>query len=215
MEYHNRNGEIVGFDIDLLREIGRRAGFRPLFQSVAWDGIFSGLISGSYDMIASSVTILEVRKRVMLFSEPYLSAAQYVVVPRNDEPVNRLEELSGRSVGAQIGTTGARIAREAGATVRAYDDIGLAIEDLLQSRLAGIVADVAIIEYYVLANPKNRDRLRIVETPYATEQYGFAIRQDRPDLLTAVNRVLQEMKADGQLHEIRDYWFHQLTPVTP
>lgn len=215
MEYFNREGTLIGFDIDLLREIGRHAGFRPVFRSVAWDGIFLGLLNGSYEMIASSVTILDERKKVMLFSDPYLDAAQYLVVRREDSSTEALGDLHGRRVGAQIGTTGARIAQDAGTTVHTYDDLGLAIEDLVQGRLAGVVADVAIVEYYILSHPHYGKELRILDQPYATEQYGFAIRQDRPELKTAIDEALAVLRENGRLEEIKRYWFRHILPGTP
>lgn len=215
MEYFNRDGVLVGFDIDLLREIGRLAGFRPVFSSVAWDGIFLGLMSGRYEMIASSVTILDERKRAMLFSDPYLKAAQYLVVRRADETTSGFSDMKGKRIGAQIGTTGARLAEEADTVVHTYDDLGLAIEDLVQGRLAGVVADIAIVEYYVLAHPHYGAALRVVEQPYATEYYGFAIRQDRPDLQRAINDSLANLRENGRLDEIKQFWFRHITPGAP
>ncbi len=215
MEYFNREGELVGFDIDLLREIGLRAGFRPVFESVPWDGIFIGLINRRYEMIASSVTILEERKRAMLFSDPYLEAAQYVVVRLEEQSVEVLEDLRGREIGAQIGTTGARIAGDAGAVVRTYDDLGLGIEDLVQGRLDAVVADVAIIEYYVLAHPQYGDRLRILDHPYVVELYGFAIHRDRQDLQSSINEALRSVREEGELQRIKSFWFRHVTPGTP
>jgi len=208
MEYFNRDRELVGFDIDLVREIGRRAGFRPEFVSVPWDGIFAGLAARRYDMIASSVTLLEERRRMMLFTEPYLNAAQYVVVRSERDDVHRLSDLAGGDVGAQIGTTGSRlIAATEGLTLRSYDDLGHAVEDLAMDRLDGIVADVAIVEHYILANRRYRSLLRRIERPYAIEPYALAVRRDLPDLHETVSAALEDMRRDGTLHRLRDFWF--------
>lgn len=214
MEYINITGELVGFDIDLLREVGRRAGFRPDFVSVPWDGIFLGLSDGRYDMIASSVTVLEERRRVMDFSRPYMVAAQYVVVHR-DSPFGTLEELRGEDVGAQIGTTGARIAGDAGARVRTYDDLGLAVEDLIRRRLAAIVADVAIVEYFILQNREHGALLSVSPEPYAVEEYAFAFRRDRRDLREAVDAALEQIISDGTMAHLKEFWFPHVVPPTP
>jgi len=208
MEYINRDRQLVGFDIDLLREIGRRAGFQPVFETVAWDGIFAGLAARQYDMIASSVTVLEERKRAMLFSQPYFDAAQHIVVRRENYGIQELEELAGQAVGAQIATTGARIVAETpGVRVRAYDDLGLAVEDLAAGRLAAIVADVAIVEYFVLGNERYADELTVTGPPYATEEYAFAIRRDQPELRDRINAALADVQRDGTLARIRTFWF--------
>lgn len=214
MEYINRDRELVGFDIDLLREIGLRAGFQPVFRTVAWDGIFAGLAARQYDMIASSVTLLEERRRAMRFSEPYFKAAQYLVVRTEDaDAVDEIADLAGGSVGAQIATTGSRLVAETpGVRLRSYDDLGLAVEDLATGRLAGIVADSAIVQYFVLSNDRYEDALAIAGEPYAREDYAFAIRLDRPDLQRRVNRGLQEVREDGTLERIRRFWFDQVPP---
>lgn len=213
MEYINRERELVGFDIDLLREIGRRVGFRPHFETVAWDGIFAGLAAGQYDMIASSVTLLEERRRAMLFSRPYFRAAQYLVVPRTDTNTRTLSDLTGGTVGAQIATTGSRLVSETpGVALRSYDDLGLAVEDLFNRRLNGIVADTAIVEFYLLANDRYGETLRVVEEPYAVEDYAFAIALDQPELKRAIDRGLEEMEAEGELERLRKFWFRHLDP---
>ena len=212
MEYINRDRELVGFDIDLLREVGLRAGFRPEFETVAWDGIFAGLAARQYDMIASSVTLLEERKRAMRFSSPYFRAAQYLVVRREDATaVSDLADLAGGAVGAQIATTGSRlIAETPGVELRSYDDLGLAVEDLATGRLDGIVADMAIVEYFVLSNERYERALVVTGEPYAVEDYAFAIRRDRPELQARINAALEEIRADGTLAAIRDFWFDHL-----
>ena len=216
MEYIDQHRQLVGFDIDLVHEIASRAGFRVEFESVSWEGIFAGLLADRYDMIASSVTILPERAEVMLFSRPYFEAAQYLVVRKERDDVRTIEDLAGEEVGAQIATTGARlIDRTPGVTVRSYDDLGLAVEDLAQGRLGGIVADVAIVEYFVLGNDRYGDRLMVVGRPYAIEQYGFAIRIDRPDLKTKIDTALRAIERDGTMARLRRRWFEHTDFATP
>lgn len=212
MEFINRDGTLVGFDIDLLREVGRRSGFRPVFITVPWDGIFAGLIAGQYQMIASSVTVLEERKRSMRFSTPYFSAAQYLVVTNDRADVTELSDLRPGEVGAQIGTTGSRVVREAdGIRLRAYDDLGLAVEDLAQRRLDGIVADSAIVEYFVLANERYGNQLRVAGAPYTVEEYAFAIDPEATELYQMVEEGLASVRRDGTLDDIMAFWFPSLT----
>ncbi|MFP4153524.1 MAG: basic amino acid ABC transporter substrate-binding protein [Alkalispirochaeta sp.] len=212
MEYINRDGDLVGFDIDLLREIGLRQGFRPEFITVAWDGIFAGLLAGRYEMIASSVTLLEERTRVMRFSEPYFVAAQYLLVPGDDETTGSLTDLAGGEVGAQIGTTGSRIAGATpGVTVRAYDDLALAVEDLARGRLDGLVADSAIVEYFLGSAGAYRREIRIAGSPYTVEEYAFAIDPDRPGLQRRINEGLAAVRKDGTLRRFREFWFPGIT----
>jgi polar amino acid transport system substrate-binding protein len=159
-------------------------------------------------MIASSVTLLEERTRVMRFSEPYFTAAQFLVVKSGRSAVQRITDLAGEEVGAQIGTTGSRMVRNTpGVGLRAYDDLGLAVEDLAQGRLGGIVADAAIVEYFVLSNERYGDLLRVAGPAYTVEEYAFAIRMDEGELQTMVNRGLAAVRADGTLEKLHEFWF--------
>ncbi len=216
MEYINRHGDLVGFDIDLLREIGLRSGFRPVFTTVPWDGIFAGLMARQYDIIASSVTLLEERKRTMLFSEPYFRAAQYLVVSAEDRATRELSDLTGGEVGAQIGTTGSRLVDATeGVVLRAYDDLALAVEDLARGRLSGIVADTAIVEYFVLSQSRYGEILRVADSPYTIENYAFAVRSDLEALRDAVNEGLRSVRNDGTMARLREFWFPSLGRLEP
>ena len=152
MQFVNADQEIVGFDIDLMSAVAEAAGFQVVFQNTAWDGIFAGLANGDYDAVISLVTITEERERTMDFSTPYINAGQVLIV-RQDAPADwaSLADLAGESVGAQIGTTGAfEIDAAADVELRTYDELGLAIEDLAQGRIAGVVADTPIAADFVL-----------------------------------------------------------------
>jgi ABC-type amino acid transport substrate-binding protein len=107
MEMVDENKNIVGFDIDLLTAAANAAGFVVEFKNTAWDGIFAGLEAGKYDAVISSVTITEERQKTMDFSTPYINAGQILVVKSDSTNVTTLADLKGKTVGAQIGTTGA------------------------------------------------------------------------------------------------------------
>jgi polar amino acid transport system substrate-binding protein len=179
MEFVNADREIVGFDIDLMRAVAEAAGFEVEFQNTAWDGIFAGLANGDYDAIISSVTITDERKGTMDFSTPYINAGQVLVV-RQDAPAgwSSLADLRGEAVGAQLGTTGAfEIEKVAGVELRTYDEIGLAIEDLANGRIAGVVADSPIAADYALQNANYSSSLKIVGEPFTEEFFGVAVKK--------------------------------------
>jgi len=207
MEFIDATGSLTGFDIDLFTAVGKYAGFTPEFVNVPWDGIFAG-IGSRYDSIASSVTILPEREERMIFSIPYFIAAQYLLVRADDRSVRSIQDLRGREVGAEISTTGAWfIESEPGVILRSYDDLGLALHDLIQGRLSGVVADTAIIEYYVFGHPRYADELRIVGEPYAIESYGFVFAPGRESLRDRVDTALREITADGTYQALVDRWF--------
>ncbi|MDA3949861.1 MAG: basic amino acid ABC transporter substrate-binding protein [Spirochaeta sp.] len=208
MEFLNTDQEIVGFDIDLMNAIAEAEGFNVEFQNTAWDGIFAGLANGDYDAVISSVTITDERKRTMDFSTPYINAGQVLIV-RQDAPSDweSLEDLAGESVGAQIGTTGAiEVGNTDGVELRTYDELGLAIEDLSQGRIAGVVADTPIAADYVLQNDNYNDVLQIVGDAFTEEFYGVAVKKGNDEVLEMVNAGLEVVLNDGTVEELKDTW---------
>ena len=208
MEFINEDQEIVGFDIDLMNAIAEAGGFEVEFQNTAWDGIFAGLANRDYDAVISSVTITEERQRTMDFSVPYINAGQVLIV-RQDAPAGwqSLEDLQGESVGAQIGTTGAiEVGEVDGVDLRTYDELGLAVEDLAQGRIAGVVADTPIAADFALQNENYSSVLQIVGEPFTEEFYGVAVRGGNDEVLELINEGLEVVLNDGTIEELQDTW---------
>ena len=207
MEFVNTDKEIVGYDIDLMNAIADAAGFEVEFRNTAWDGIFAGLAAGEYEAVISSVTITEDRQKTMDFSDPYINAGQVLIVQQSASGVDTLSDLVGQRVGAQIGTTGAfEVDKVAGVELTTYDELGLAIEDLANGRIAGVVADTPIAADYVLQNERYSRVLKIVGEPFTDEYYGIAVRKGNSELLTLINDGLASVRAAGLLEELEDTW---------
>ncbi|MFQ3621517.1 MAG: basic amino acid ABC transporter substrate-binding protein, partial [Spirochaetales bacterium] len=207
MEFVNENKEIVGFDIDLMKAIAEAAGFEVEIKNTAWDGIFAGLANDSYDAVISSVTITDERKQTMDFSDPYINAGQVLIVQAKTEKVSQLSDLKGKAVGAQIGTTGAmEIQKVSGVTLKTYDELGLAIEDLVNGRIAGVVADTPIAADYVLQNNNYKGKLKIVGEPFTEEYYGIAVKKGNTKVLDLINTGLRKVKESGKLKALEDKW---------
>jgi polar amino acid transport system substrate-binding protein len=207
MEFVNESKEIVGFDIDLMEAAAEAGGFKVEFKNTAWDGIFAGLANGEYDAVISSVTITEERKKTMDFSVPYINAGQVLIVQDSASGVTELKDLSGKSVGAQIGTTGAiEIQNTEGVELRTYDELGLAIEDLANGRIAGVVADTPIAADYVLQNDTYKGKLKIVGEPFTDEYYGVAVKKGNTEILDTINKGLKKVLDKGVDEELKDKW---------
>lgn len=207
MEFVDENKNIVGFSPEMMKAIAEAAGFDVEIRNTAWDGIFAGLASGNYDAICSSVTITEERKETMDFSEPYINAGQVLVVAKETEGVSTLQDLVGKKVGAQIGTTGAiEIQKVSGVELATYDEVGLAFEDLANGRIAGVVADNPIAANFALQNPKYKETLKIVGEPFTDEWLGIAVRKGDTKTLELINDGLAKIKANGKLEEIAKKW---------
>lgn len=207
MEFLDENKNIIGFGPDMLKAIALATGTEIEIKNTAWDGIFAGLSSGSYDAISSSVTITEERKVEMDFSEPYLNAGQVLVVSKKTTGVATIADLKGKKIGAQIGTTGAiEIEKDKSVTLASYDEVGLAFEDLAIGRIAGVVADSPIAADFALQNAKFKDQLMIVGKPFTDEWLGFAVKKGDAKTLAILNDGLAKIKASGELAKISEKW---------
>jgi polar amino acid transport system substrate-binding protein len=206
MEMVNTSKKIVGFDIDYLTAVAKEAGFSVTFKNTAWDGIFAGLAAGRYDMIASSVTITDERKKQYDFSDPYINVGQILVVPKA-EAVKGLADLKGKQVGAQIGTTGAmEIKKVEGAELKTYDEIGLAFEDMVAGRIAGVVCDEPTAAHYALQRSEYKAKFKIVGEPFTQESYGFVVKKGNQTLVDLLNKGIKAVKAKGLDEQLRKKW---------
>lgn len=207
MEFVNQSKEIVGFDIDLMNLAAKEGGFEVEFVNTAWDGIFAGLANEQYDAVMSSVTITEERKETMDFSISYINAGQVLIVQQSTSGVTVLADLKGEAVGAQIGTTGAmEIDKVAGVETKTYDELGLAIEDLVNGRIAGVVADTPIAADYVLQNDEYSGKLKIVGEPFTDEFYGVAVKKGNSKVLDVINAGLKKVLDKGLDEGLKDKW---------
>jgi polar amino acid transport system substrate-binding protein len=195
--------EIVGFDIDLFKGIAEKQGLQLEFINVQFDPLLAGMAKGQYDAAISSITITEDRKKDMLFSDPYFAAGQIIVVKKTTTTITGKGNLAGR-VGAQIGTTGAiEVGKISGATLKTYDDIGLAYQDLMNGQIDAVVADNPIALDYV---GKNTDKLKTVGAVFTDENYGIAVSKNNPDLVAKINAGLKAVKADGLPDKLVAKW---------
>ncbi|SHL08634.1 amino acid ABC transporter substrate-binding protein, PAAT family [Desulfatibacillum alkenivorans DSM 16219] len=211
MEFVDANKDIVGYAIDYMKAAAKEAGFKAEFKAVAWDGIFAGLDAGKYDAICSSVSITEDRKETMDFSTPYFRVKQAVIVPK-DSTVTSLKDLVGQKVGSQISTTGTfAVKAEEGVISKTYDEVGLAVEDLFNGRIAAVVCDDPVAANYALQNERYKGALKIAAVIEAgdVEYYGIAVKKGNKEVLDLVNKGIAAVKEKGIEKELKAKWIGQ------
>ncbi|MFA5467627.1 MAG: basic amino acid ABC transporter substrate-binding protein [Sphaerochaetaceae bacterium] len=208
LEFVDESGTIVGFEIDLIAAISEKSGVSMVTRNVAWDGIFAGLDNGAYDGVASGVTITEERKNTMDFTTPILEVTQSIIVNKGNKNIKDESSLQGKKVGVQIGTTGNfAVEKVGGAVIRAYDDIGLAIEDLLNKNVDAAVADSLIAAEFVLANANYADKLEIIGSMGGEkEEIAIAVKKGNTELLKLLNDSLAGLENDGTMATLKQKW---------
>ena len=207
MEMLDANKQPIGFDVDFITAVGKAAGFEVDVRNIAWDGIFGGVATGQYDIVASATTITEERQKQFDFSDPYYEVAQAVVLPAG-KSIKTLADLKGKKVGGQIGTTGIFVMRKANvnADIKEYDDVGLAIQDLVGGRLDAVICDDPVAMYYVNKKPDTAGKLNISFKADEKEYYGFTVRKGRKDLVEKLNKGIAAVKASGEDRKIAEKW---------
>lgn len=205
MEFVNADKEIVGYDIDFINAVAKEAGFEVEIRNTAWDGIFAALANGECDAIISSVTITDERKKTMDFSTPYINAGQVLIVG-DGSSAKTLADLAGKEVGAQIGTTGAFEIDATDAVLKTYDELGFAIEDLVNGRIEGVVADTPIAADYVLQNDTYKGKIKIVGDSFTDEYYGIAVNKGNTEVLDLINKGIKAVQDKGIDKELETKW---------
>ncbi|HEX9976135.1 MAG TPA: basic amino acid ABC transporter substrate-binding protein [Dehalococcoidales bacterium] len=201
---NEKTKQIEGFDIDLFKAIADRQDLEVEFINVGFDPLLAGIAQGQYDAAISSITITEDRKKEMLFSEPYFAAGQIVTVRYDNTDIKSKDDLGGKRAGAQIGTTGAiEVQKIKDATLKTYDDIGLAYQDLMNGQIDAVVADNPLSLLYVGQNPT---KLKTAGGVFTDEFYGIAVAKGKTDLLAKINTGLQAVKTEGLIEQLSKKW---------
>jgi polar amino acid transport system substrate-binding protein len=201
-EFTDENGNLVGFDIELMNEIATKAGIEIEWVNVPFDSVLAGLSECQYDVAIAAVSITDERKASMLFSEPYLDAGLIVVVNKENTTITSLEDLKGLTVAAQLGTTG-EIAAQAIENVdyKPYDSYELAFLELANQGVDAVIADNPVAMGYVAANP---DKIMLVGEVFNNDQYGIAVCNKNADLQAKINVALKELQDSGFIAQLAE-----------
>ncbi len=192
--------ELSGFDIDLFKAIAQKANIQYEFVNLPFDPMLAGLSQCQYDMAIAAITITEERQKEFLFSDPYIDAGQIIVVNQDNESINSKSDLSGKTLGAQLGTTGEIEAQAIdGVTYKPYDTYDLAFLDLANGQIDAVIADYPTALGFIAKNP---DKLKTVGDKFTNESYGIAICKDKAFLVDIINPALQAVKDEGVLTKL-------------
>jgi polar amino acid transport system substrate-binding protein len=208
-ESQNEKGEIVGFDIEVVQAVAKKAGIEVKFVNTPWEGIFNALGQGDRDMVVSAVTITAERKGTMDFSEPYFDAQQLIAVPEKSK-VGKFADLKKLKVGVQTGTTGdeavTKLLGKTSTAIKRFESTPLALKELESGGVDAVVADNGVVINYVANNPGGKFK-SIADKEFVPEQYGIAVKKGNADLLAKLNKGLAEIRADGSYDQIYAKYF--------
>ena len=190
--------EIVGIDPEIAKLIADDIGRELVIEDMAFDSIIAAVQSGKADIAMAGMTVTEDRKENINFSDPYTEAAQVIVV-RNDSDVAVPDDLSGKTIGVQIGTTGDIYAEDIeGATIERYSKYFEAINALLQDKIDAVIVDREPAKVFVGEN----EELKMIDEEFTVEEYAIGVSKENEELLNEINASLKKLKDSGKIDEI-------------
>lgn len=186
--------EIKGFDIDLAKQIAEDAGKTLKIENMNFDSLIVALNSGKIDFIASGMTITPERQASVDFSEPYYEATQVVLVNKNNDSIQSIDDLTGKHFAVQLGSTADMMAKKYTDKVTAFNSGFEAIMELKNGKVDLVLFDSEPAANYLAKNPE----LKLISLDFPAEFYGFAVAKHQGELLNSINSTLAKMKANGQ-----------------
>jgi len=208
MGFRDEQNEIVGFDVDLAKEVAERMGMTFYAQPIDWDSKEQELNGDHIDCIWSGLTMTDERKESMTFSEPYLENNQIIVV-KNDSDIKSLADLAGKKVGMQKGSSAyeafnaSAIKDDVDETVEFADNVS-AFQDLNVGRIDAVIVDSIVARYYIQSQDAE---FTVLDDSLSPEFYGVGFKKDNTELRDKVQAALDSMVEDGTTAKISEKWF--------
>jgi L-cystine transport system substrate-binding protein len=203
--FHDENGELTGFDVEIAREVAERLGVEAEFMETQWDAMFAGLDSERFDMIANQVGIRPDRQEKYDFSEGYITSAAVLIVNESNTDIKAFEDLDGKKSAQSLTSNYGDIAKSHGAELVGVEGFNQAIELLAQNRADATINDK--LSFLDFKKQKPDAPVKIVATADDASQSGLMFRKGNETLVEEVNKALQGMIEDGTYLEISKKWF--------
>ncbi len=200
-EFHD-GGEIVGIDVEIAEAIAEKLGMTLEIEDIAFDSIIPEIDSGKADIGLAGMTVSEDRLKNVDFSEPYTTASQVIIV-KNESDIAGPDDLAGKYIGVQLGTTGDIYAsdyEEEGSTIERYSKGFEAVQAMMQGKIDAVVIDLEPAKVFVSEN----EGIKILDEALTVEEYAIAVKKGNTELVEKLNGALAELKDSGELQAIID-----------
>ena len=215
--FTDENGQLAGFDIDLLNAMAAASNFEVGFVTSTFSNLFDGLNTGAFDIAVGAITVTDERKQIVDFSDPYYvsgqspvsyyDAGQGIAVQVDNQTITGPGDLTEEvRVGVKAGTTGERyVVDNTSATFVRYQEAPDALNALANGEVDAVVVDIPVITGFIRNNPEAG--VKLVGGPITEEEYAIAVAKGKADLLAGVNAALAKVKEEGVYDQIFAKWF--------
>jgi arginine/lysine/histidine/glutamine transport system substrate-binding and permease protein len=209
MSFMSVGNDITGFEPDLIRALAKEAGINIQIVNVEWAGLFGGLITQKFDMVISSVTVLEERKEHMAFSNPYLKSGLALVIRKNKEGIDSLSDAKKNNllIGAQIGTTAYfLLEKDTAIRKKGYQIYGHAVTDLINGKIDAVLGESTGTLFYKNQHKPLFEKIKMVGEIMTNEHYAIVFRQRDIELITLINSALNNVLQNGTVTQLHQKW---------
>ena len=199
--------EIVGFDIDLIKAIAEAVGDEVQIQNMQFAGLIPALQTNMVDVAAAAITITEERQKQVLFTDPYYDVGLVMVIQKkNVDKYKTLDDMQGKRICSQIGTTGSILGKQVkDATVGEYDQSGEALMELKMGGCESVLVDKTVANHYM--QQQKDTTIAVVPHLYNPKQNGFAVAKRNTELQAKLNKGLKTIRENGTYDKIYEKWF--------
>lgn len=194
-----KNGEIAGFDAEIIKEAAKRMGIEYKWLNTNFDGLIPALQTKKVDIVIAGMSVTPEREKAVNFSIPYLTS-NVAIVTNSKNPIKDMNDLSGKSYGVELGTTKEASARKIdGAEVVPFSSTTGALVALKSGKIDGMVLDESVSSKYIEKNPE-----LVLVGVMEGEPKAAAFNKDDKELMENFSKVLEEMITDGTVAELRE-----------
>lgn len=203
--FHDKDGKLTGFDVEIAEEIAKRLGVKAEFIETKWDGIFAGLDAKRFDAIANEVAIREDRLQKYDFSSPYIVSKAVLIVNEENSEIKAFEDIKGKKAGQSLTSNLKDIAVSFGAEIVQTDGFNQAIDLLVSKRIDATINDG--LSFLDFKKQRPDTPIKIVDQMDTKDEMGIMFNKGNKELVDAVNKALDDIKADGTYLKISEKWF--------
>ena len=205
--YHDTSNKLVGFDVEIGEAIAKHLGVKAEFVEGKWDGLIAGLDAQRYDAVINQVGITEERKAKFDFSDPYISSKAALIVREDNAEIAGFGDLSGKRAAQSLTSNYGKMAEEAGAQLIGTEGFDQSIALVVQGRADATINDS--LSFLDFKKKQPNAPVKIAATEDDASYSGVIVRKGDPELVAAINKALEEIKADGTYKTIATKYFGQ------
>lgn len=200
--YHDENDELTGYDVEVAKAIGEKLGVKVEFSEITWEGLLASLDNGTVDLVLNQVGVTDERKEKYDFSDPYLYSYIALITTSDNTDITSWESARGKKTSLNVSSNYALIAEDYEMDITASETFSKDIELLTAGRTDCVINNTIAFNDYITEKPDVA--IKIVDVQEQADTVAVPIPKGNEDLVKAINKALEELKADGTLTKLSE-----------